>query len=168
MKHKTIQLEILIFLALLFILVKIAPAQGYIGAAGTNRGVNIQTGALIKKQADITIGLNTRVTNDADKPIMAYVAAGKRFCLYEEGENQLHFTPFAGYAVTHFDTLTKDGESKYNQIKKFYWQTEFAYERRNLRWFATVSQSHFLFVGMGVKAFIILRNPDGPVRRRVY
>jgi hypothetical protein len=137
-------------------------AQVFLGATGTNHGIGVQTGALIKDRLDLTAGFVTRVSQDISKPIMYYTHAGVKFPIGEtESGFAFSVTPAIGYSITTWD---EDGPVK---SKRLFPHIEIAAERRNIRVFSTFTKSDFFYAAIGIKGYIVF-DSDGPTRRKVY
>ena len=150
-------------------------AQGYFGMSGTNKGLGVQAGALIKKQVDVQMGYITRLSSNAEKPTMFYAAIGKRFVLWQGEERLVTLTPMVGISTTSYSTFTHprpgDGpEVKETDSSTIYFGTELGFDYKQIRPFISISKSTFTYFGAGVKIFIVLRNSDeySPAQRRSY
>ncbi|MES2727575.1 MAG: hypothetical protein V4643_10775 [Bacteroidota bacterium] len=176
MKNRNKWICIALIAACIFSFKKVQ-AQAFVGFTGTNKGVGIQTGALIKDRLDLTLGVNTRVVSDADKPIMFYSHLGWKIRLSErDAETGIFFTPAIGYSLTKWDDLSREHlppnyEIKHEMKKQLFAHSELAIQRGVLRAFTSVTWSTFFYVSFGVKGFIVLRNEGNNYRtgkRNVY
>jgi hypothetical protein len=154
-------------------------AQPFLGATGTNHGVGVQTGALIKiepgeevkRRLDVTIGFVTRLVQDPEKPIMFYSHAGYMLPI---GETKIgyrfFFTPAIGYSITQWEDKTHtppEQEGKPVKKGRIFPHVEFAAQGRNIRLFTTFTYSNFFYAAIGIKGYIVF-DSDGPTRRKVY
>ncbi len=133
--------------------------QAYIGLSINQRGGGVQVGGLIKKVADVSIGLNTRIAGNAEQPTTFYANAGIRCKAIETDESLLTVTPALGIATTKFTDLSQEHIApayKITDIKetKINYSLEVGWQRSIVRWHATVSHSMRTWVSVGGKVFI--------------